>query len=126
MPSGSNTALPPHLFVPLGAVSISSSALDLARQFGEHIKRTRPDETWVIAFDWADERRVRLPNTNQWEELGAGLDLGAYDRVDLPDGVTQTIDGVEFAVIVPRQVYERARQRLIDRDDGVPSKLALK
>lgn len=126
MPSRSSTLLPRHLFVPPGAVNISSSALDLARRFGEHVKKTRPDESWVIAFDWADERRVRLPDSNRWEELGAGLDLGAYDRVDLPEGVTQTIDHVEFVVTIPRQVFERATERVIDMDDAAPAKLVLK
>ncbi len=126
MPSGSSSVIPISFFALPGVVAVAPAALQLAREFGEHIKETRPEQTWVTTFHWSDERRVRLPGTNDWEELGAGLDLGAYEPSELPEGVTQTIDGVQFAVMIPSPAYEKAKQRLIDRDDSLPSKLVLR
>jgi hypothetical protein len=124
--SGSDDVVPRSFFALPGVVSVTPAALELAREFGEHINETRPGETWIATFQWSDQRRVRSPGTNQWQELGAGLDLGAYEQSELPEGVVQTIDGIEFAVMVPAPAYEKAEQRLIDKDDSTPSKLILR
>lgn len=125
MASNFYTRLPPDWFTPPGTVKVSASALDLARRFGDDARHARPDEEWIVSFDWADSRRVRRTD-NQWEELGEGLDLAAYERRKVPVGSTQTVDGVEFAVKIPSQICERSRERLIDRDDTVRSKLTLR
>jgi hypothetical protein len=125
MKSGFYTTLPPDWFTLPGVVAVSPAALELARGFLEEARRTRPDEDWVVSFDWADSRRVRLPD-NRWEELGEGLDLAVYERVKVPPNVTTTVDGVEFAVKIADHIRERATERLIDRDDAVRSKLVLR
>jgi hypothetical protein len=124
--SRSDDVVPISFFALPGVVSVTPAALQLAREFGEHIGETRPGEAWITTFHWSDQRRVRVPGTNQWKELGAGLDLGAYRPSELPESVIQAIDGVEFAVMVPSPIYEKAVQRLIDKDDGAPSKLVLR
>lgn len=123
--SGFNNTLPPDWFTPPGVVKVSAAALELARAFLAEARRTRPDEDWIVTFDWADSRRVRLPD-NQWEELGEGVDLAVDERAKIPPDVTTTVGGVEFAVKVGDHIYARARQRLIDRDDTVRSRLVLR
>jgi len=77
-------------------------------------------------FGWADERRVRKPSDGPWIELGPGLDLHGRDVADVPRGVLQTIDGVEFAVRIPRHIYESRPLRLIDTDAEDVSGLTLR
>lgn len=125
MKSGFNNTLPPDWFTPPGVVTVSAAALELARAFVAEARRTRPDEDWIVAFDWADSRRVRLPD-NQWEELGEGIDLAVYERTKIPPGATATVDGVEFAVKIAHHIYENSPERLIDRDDAVRSRLVLR
>jgi hypothetical protein len=109
-----------------GTVAVSDAAVELARKFAEEIKRTRPGESWIVGFDWADERRIRFPrNSNHWEDLGPGLDLGAYERERVPAAMMATVDGVEFVVCIPRAIYEKADRRMIDRDDAKRTKLVL-
>jgi hypothetical protein len=124
MPSTFDTTEPPEWFTPPGTVQVTAPALELARDFAEHARTARPDEEWIVSFDWADSRRIRLAN-NQWEELGAGIDLTAYERRNVPGGATRTVDGVEFAIKIPSPVYEKSA-KLIDRDDTARSKLTLR
>lgn len=120
------TKLPYSFFAPPGVVSVSAAALALARDFDEDTRRVRSAHPWVLAFDWADSRIVRMPKGGPRHELGPGLDLVAYEPADVPPDVVQTIDGLTFAVRIPSNIYERSRERLIDVDDAAPTKLVLR
>lgn len=113
-------------FAPPGTVTVSPSALKLARQFDEHIRDGRRNEAWLTTFSWADARQVQQADTENWEDMGPGLDLGAFERDQVPPEVIHSVDGMEFAIMIGASVYEAAEQRLIDRDDAVLSKLVLR
>ena len=113
-------------FTPPGIVKVSAAALKLARDFGESVKRMRPNQDWVASFDWALARSFRVSPDAPWQNVGPGLDLGAYERHKIPPGFIQTTDGVEFAIKIPREVWESSRHRLIDTDETAFSKLALR
>lgn len=117
---------PPHsFFAAPGAVRVSASALRMAREFSAQVGATMPGCDQVIAFDWADSRFVRRPAGGPRVELGPGLDIVAYDRADIPADVIQTIDGFDFAVRIPKNIYEARSLRLIDIDAGAASGLTL-
>jgi hypothetical protein len=118
--------IPLDAFAPPGLVNISDAALELARAFQQALKERQPDTDLVVVFDWAEGRQFRLKDADEWRELGPGIDLGAFRRSQIPDGVIHPVRGVELAVKISRDVYERAHRRLIDRDDGVLSKLVLR
>jgi hypothetical protein len=120
------TSPPEYLFAPPGTLRVSASALQLARQFRDQARQAVPDEDWVVSFDWADTRRVRKKGTNEWRDVGAGLDLAAYERWKISDARIQTIDGVDIAFKVSPQVYERSAERLIDTDETSFSGLVLR
>lgn len=119
---------PPYsFFASPGTVRVSAAALAMARTFADATRRARPDRGWVVTFDWAESRSVRDPRRGgPWVELGAGLDLVAFERRDIPPGVTETNDGLEFAIKIPAQIVAAAILRLIDVDDCAVSKLALR
>jgi hypothetical protein len=121
----SNYTKPPHsYYAPPGMIALSSAALELARQFGEQTKRAKPDQ--VVAFDWAISRGVRRRIDGPMEELGPGLDLVSFDAASVPKDVIQRVEGVTFAVRIPKHVYETSAQRLIDVDETAFSKLVLR
>jgi len=120
------TTSPFDPFTPPGEVTVSPSALMLARQFRDDVIEAQPDQDWVVTFHWADTRRVRRPPGGQWEDIGAGLDLAAYERHQVPPRAVQIVEGVEFAVKVPAHIYKKRARRLIDRDDTVLSRLTLR
>jgi len=126
MASNFITIPPEYWFAPLGTLRVSASALQLARLFRDQAKQAVPDEDWVVCFDWADSRRVRTKGTNEWRDVGAGLDLTAYERWKISDTHIQSIDGVDIAFKVPPQVYERSAERLIDTDETAFSGLVLR
>jgi hypothetical protein len=124
---GPDYTKPPYsFFAPPGVVRVSESALKLAREFAADIKRVRPDDNSVISFDWADSRFVRNRVDGPREDLGAGLDLAAYEPTDIPPGVTQIVDGIALVIKIPNVIYEKSPTRLIDTDEHRESKLILR
>ncbi|MGI8525849.1 MAG: hypothetical protein ACR2K5_06640 [Pseudolabrys sp.] len=80
-----------------------------------------------MAFDWAHLRRVRQPNTNNWRDLGAGLDLAAYERQQVPSAAIQITEGLEFSVKISENVLTKENMPLIDVDETLdPPRLVLR
>lgn len=118
---------PPYsFFAPPGVVRVSPSALALAREYASKVRQLRSDNNWIVGFDWADTRSIRRRVDGPLEELGAGLDLVAYERADIPAAVVHALDGFEIAIKVPSRVYESSRYRLIDTSEEAASKLVLR
>lgn len=114
-------------FTSPGLIKVSDAALQLARDFGDFLKQDRPDEDWVVGFDWADSRQMRFPRPGgPMQELGPGIDLAGYERRSVPDEVIQTIDGIAFAIKVPSRVWLNSAKRLIDVDKAAGSGLTLR
>ena len=117
----------PHCyFAEPGEVAVSPAALELARQFEMAVRQARPGGDWLVTFDWALGRRVRHRPDGPWEDFGPGVDLGAGPRSDTPPELIQRVDGLDFAIKVPREIYEQFPERLIDVDETAFSKLALR
>jgi hypothetical protein len=118
---------PPYSFyAPPGVVKVSASALRMARELAEKVLIPPPRIPLVIVFGWRDSGWVRKPPNGPRVELGPGIDLAACEAADVPRGVLQTIDGVEFAVLIPRHIYENSALRLIDTDETEVSGLTLR
>jgi hypothetical protein len=60
------------------------------------------------------------------EELGSGLDLVSFDAAHIPREAIHEADGFRFVVKIPRDVYERSAQRLIDVDEATFGGLMLR
>jgi hypothetical protein len=117
---------PDDWFTPPGTLRMSTSALQLARQFRAQAKGAEPDEDWIISFDWADSRRVREKGSNEWRDLGSGIDLTAYERWKIADKHIQTLAELEFVVKIPPRIWENSIERLIDTDADAVSGLVLR
>lgn len=120
------TSPPEEWFTPPGVVRISSSALELARAFRTQAIQTQPEADWVISFDWSDSRRIREKGANIWRDVGAGLDLTAYETHQVPSGVVQLVDDLSVAIKIPSQIWEASAERLIDTDERAFSGLVLR
>ena len=112
-------------FAPPGMVKVSAAALEQARQFAEDISRVKPEDEWVISFEWAESRAIRRRVDGPREELGAGLVLVVYDRSDLPPEAIQTAGDLEFAIKIPSEVWRKSALRTIDIDETVLWKVTL-
>ena len=116
----------PGGFARPGVVSISPTALELAKQYRNEIVRTKTPGDWVVCFDWATSRRARRPQTNEWFDLGAGFDLSSYERSKVPTEAVQVVDGLEFLVKISVGALRSSKRRLIETDTGVRTHLALR
>jgi hypothetical protein len=129
---------PPYSdFAPPGTVKVSAAALEQARQFSKEIHeqgnlffdngdRIRPISDWVVSFEWAQSRSVRRQAAGPREELGPGLVISAHERSQFPPEVIQTAGDLEFAIKIPRWVWEKSESRLIDTDETVWWKVSLR
>ena len=118
---------PPYSFYARpGVVKISASALQMARELAERVLVWRSRLPLLIVFSWRDSGWVRKPPNGPRIKLGPGIDLGAWDAADVPRDVLQTVDGVEFAVRIPRHIYENSALRLIETDETEVSGLTLR
>jgi hypothetical protein len=120
-------ARPPYSFyAPPGVVKVSALALQMARELAERVLVTCPGVPRVIIFSWRDSGWVRKPPDGPRIELGPGIDLGASDAADVPRDVLQTVDAIEFAIRIPRHIYENSALRLIETDETEASALRLR
>jgi hypothetical protein len=108
-----------------GTVRVSAAALQLAHGFEETIRRTQLGD-WVVVFDWAESIGIRRGPNEPLEDIGACMVLGAFERGEIPPGYTQRIDGLEFAIQIPKDVLVRSEHCLIDVDETLLFKLALR
>ena len=118
--------LPDRWFSNPDKVKVSAEALAIAKGFDEEISGKHPDQQWVIAFDWADSRRVRDRGTNNWQDLGSGLDLTAYEHWKVPLQAIKKLDELRYAIKIPDQILDASAEKLVDVDDSSVSGLVLK
>jgi hypothetical protein len=111
---------PRDAFLPPGSVTVTDAALAVAKGFEEAVRKARPDVSWIVVFDWWDD----------WSAGGAKqeprLGMGAYETAQVPEGVTQTTNGVTFGVIIPREIFDAAAERKIDVAGDGSTQVALK
>lgn len=119
------TIPPDGWFTPPGTLRISASALELALGFLEQVRKADASQNWVVSYDWADSRRAREKGSNNWRDLGAGLDLTAYERWKIADKHIQKVRDLEIVVKVPPQIWQKSEKRLIDTDKQSFSGLVL-
>jgi hypothetical protein len=120
-----NDESPFRYFLPPGVITVTTAALRFAQDFAGGVNSVKSKSDWVAAFEWSLARTMRYPDGREID-LGAGLDLGAYRRSDLPPEVIQRIGDLEFVIKIPREVWEASEQRLIDYDPSVLSKVILR
>jgi len=113
-------------FTPPGIITVSAAALKMAQEFSDHLRREQAKD-WIVCFDWADSRAMRVPRpSGPMQELGPGFDLAAYERRLVPAKAIQNSGGVTFVVKVPSRVWVNSALRLIDADASVGSRLTLR
>jgi hypothetical protein len=112
-------------FTSPGVIKVSVAALRFARDFN-NVAKSKHRVDYVVAFDWAQSISIRRGPNEPLENIGACLMLGAYERRHIAPGFIQTVDGLEFAIKIPPNVWQKSAQRLIDVDAGQMFKLTLR
>ncbi|MGD1038070.1 MAG: hypothetical protein ABR878_13015 [Roseiarcus sp.] len=100
-------------FAPNGAVSVTDEAMAQARSFWADLQKYDTGTKWVVAFTWASERKYRRSAQSEWLDEGPGIDLCGYKAAELPDGVTESRDGVPVVFIIPRDKIAAASEKKI-------------
>ena len=108
MTTNTEPQIPLDAFLPPGTIAVTDAALAVAKGFEEAVVKARPNAAWIVVFDWWDDWSA--DGVQQPPRLG----LSAHEAGDIPEGVTQTVNGVTFAVIIPRDAYDAATEKKID------------
>ena len=120
------TKPPLSYYAPPGVIRVSPEALKMARDLDYTIRRMRQVGDPLVSFEWSTGRSARPSPDAPWQDLGPGLGLGAGERADVPAEAIQTVEGLDLAIKVPADIYERSRERLIDVDSNAFEGLALR
>jgi hypothetical protein len=112
----------PEEFKPPGAVEVSVAALQLARDFSDTIGAG----DYVATFDWAQSIGIRQKTGAPLQQIGACLMLGAYKRNEVPAAYVQYAEQLAYAIRIPTDVWKRSVRRMIDVDESLPIRLALR
>jgi hypothetical protein len=116
----------PEEFTPVGVLKVSQGALELVRGVGVASRRAHQGKQWVASFHWYLSERVRYPGADWGEVQAPGLDIGAYERSEIPPDRIEVVDGLEFAIAIPKDICEAAAERLIDVAGDGSTKLVLR
>ena len=111
-------------FVAPGIVKVAAAAFELVREFDRVVRAQKGD--WVATFDWAENISVRRSRDAAEESIGPCLTLGAYERHQIPAGFIETIDGMEYAIRIPAALWKASERRLIELDESLLFRLALR
>jgi len=122
MPSIQSDADEP--WVPPGNIALSPRVVSWAREFIDSVNGQYGDR-WIVGIDWATSCSVKDSPQAEPRELGPGLSLGAYERHQVPPEMIDRADGLEFALHIPREMWEASAQRLIEFDESLLFKLKL-
>lgn len=117
MASNFDSGAPRDGFNTKARVTLSQAAREVAIAFINKVGDMRPKQDFIVMFDWADSRRVRFPrDSNNWQELGAGIDLGVCERGQVPLNAVMSAEELEFAVKIDERILVRCAERIIDVD----------
>jgi hypothetical protein len=111
-------------FVPPGAIQVSRAALEYARDFIAMVAADYGDH--IATFDWSQQITGRASPDAEPQPIDDCLILGASARSNVPQEVIHAVDGMEFAVELPREILQASVQRLIDFDKNAFFKLVLR
>lgn len=110
-------SVPPlSYYTPPGIVRVSPEALKMARDLAFTARRSPQVRDPLVSFDWATSQTGRAGPNAPERDFGPGLMLGAGERADAPPAAIQSQAGLDFTIMIPREVYEKSRERLIDVD----------
>ena len=115
-----------RLFAFPGSLSIDPEVLVQGQAFFDAARAADPDKDWILAFEWADDRRYRIPGTNNWRVMGAGLDVCVYKRRCVPPSVIVSLSGVPLVVKMRADVLSQSKQRRLISDPQNPSNILLR
>jgi hypothetical protein len=81
---------------PLGSVRLSDSALAFVKSFMQQVHRIAPKDDQVPCIGWVTSQKKKGPADTNWIEEGAGWELGAYLRTQVPPDVIDKVGDIEI------------------------------
>jgi hypothetical protein len=81
---------------PPGTVKLSAAALSVATMFMRQARSMAPRDDQIASISWVRDQRSKGPDDAAWVDLGAGWELGAYSRTQVPPDVIDRVGGIDI------------------------------
>jgi hypothetical protein len=111
-------------WVPPDTITLSPRVRGFAREFIESVNGERGN-AWIASIGWATSVTIKDSRDAAPQAVGPGLSLGADRRNEVPPEAIDRVDGLEFVLRVPREVWERSSLKRIEFDESLLFKLKL-
>jgi len=108
-----------------GVVSVTPEVLAYARDFAATVASSQ-DGRYVATFDWVQSIGVRDGKEAPLREIGPCLLLSGYERRDVPPAFINRTPELDYAVKIPDNIVRGSAQRVIEIDETMPFRLALR
>lgn len=112
MPSD-DERVPLEACTPPGTIKVTDRALRLAEQFQASVPAG-----WIVAFSWHEGERRRASKDAPWEDMGPGLDLGAYRICQIPEEAVCHMGTLSYAVLIWKEIVESHPEKTIDLNEA--------
>lgn len=96
-----------------GTIEVTRSALMQAERL-----QTVVSAGAIVAFFWADGRRMKANKDAPWVDQGSGLDLGAYRNTQIPEEAVFTAGSLRYAVLIRKEILDTYPDKVIDADEA--------
>jgi hypothetical protein len=97
---------------PLGSVRLSDSALAFVKSFMQQVRRIAPKDDQVPHIGWVKSQKKKGPTDANWIEEGAGWELGAYLRTQVPPDVIDKVG--DIAIIFSAEDPSSLKGKIMD------------
>jgi len=113
------------IYPPIGSVKISDAAMSLALRLQTTLKEQFQRSDMIIGFGWSTQRQFVDPNGRKTLDLGAGIDLVAYEPDQIPTEAVIHESQLRYVVVIPSSVLAGMKMPCIVPDPAYPSGLML-
>jgi hypothetical protein len=87
-----------YRFLNPSEINLSNKVIELGEAFASSVGGK---SKWILIFDWALSRAVRMSPTSPWQELPPGFDMGMIERKLIPAKAIFLAGRLEYVIRVP-------------------------
>ncbi len=112
--SSSDQLIPNHLG------SLTDSAIAVMTPFASGLQAR-----WIAGFYYYTSSKFRQKDGADWIEQGPGIGLGAFERKSIGRQNIHMVNGLEFIIQIPIEIWNKAPRGFIDIDPNKKTQFIL-
>ena len=98
-------------FLRQGQVTLSDALVDIGKKFFATVGN---GSKWILIFDWALSRAVRMSTESAWKELPPGFDMGLIPRDEVSAEAICLSGSLEYVIWLPVSKISEVSGKVLD------------